>query len=58
LLLNATYEPLAVLSLPRAIKLLLKERVEPATEERITVAGASRLLPVPTALRLKVYVPV
>lgn len=56
LLLNATYEPLAVLSLPRAIKLLLKGRVEPVAEERITVASASRTLTVPTVLRLKVYV--
>ena len=55
LLLNATYEPLAVLSLPRAVKLLLRERVEPAAEERIMVHASARSLAVPQVLRLKVY---
>ena len=39
LLLNATYEPLSVLSLRRAAKLLLKERVEPVATD--TVAADS-----------------
>ncbi len=55
LLLNATYEPLAVLSLPRAVKLLLRGRVEPVAEERILVHGSTRALAVPQVLRLKVY---
>jgi 5-methylcytosine-specific restriction endonuclease McrA len=56
LLLNATYEPLAVLSLPRAVKLLLRGRVEAVAEEKITVSGATRAMAVPQVLRLKVYI--
>lgn len=56
LLLNATYEPLSVLSLRRAAKLLLKERVEPVATESISLAGPERALTIPTVLRLKVYV--
>lgn len=56
LLLNATYEPLAVLSLRRAAKLLLKERVEPVVADRALLVGSSETLAVPTVLRLKVYI--
>jgi 5-methylcytosine-specific restriction endonuclease McrA len=61
LLLNASYEPLAVLSLHRATKLLLRERVEPvadgvATEAVIHINSAERTFAIPTVLRLKVYV--
>lgn len=55
LLLNATYEPLAVLSVRRAAKLLLRERVEPVAGESFSLAGLSYVLPIPTVLRLKVY---
>jgi hypothetical protein len=41
LLLNASYEPLAVLSLPHAVSLLLRERVEPVTEEQLTLRGSA-----------------
>ena len=52
LVLNATYEPLSVVSVQRAIVLLLKEKAEliEATEERLHAARAS--LPVPLVIRL------
>jgi 5-methylcytosine-specific restriction endonuclease McrA len=56
LLLNASYEPLAVLSLPHAVNLLLRGRVEPAADEERTVASAISRLAVPEVLRLKHYV--
>src|SRR5512138_2234827 len=56
LLLNASYEPLAVLSLPHAVNLLLRDRVEPAVLEQVAVHAASRRLDVPEVLRLKHYV--
>ena len=61
LLLNATYEPLSVLSLRRAAKLLLKERVEPvatdtAAADSIPLVSPERTLTIPTVLRLKFYV--
>ncbi len=56
LLLNASYEPLAVVSLSRAVNLLLRERVEPATDEQLTLQTATRGMVVPEVLRLKHYV--
>jgi 5-methylcytosine-specific restriction endonuclease McrA len=56
LLLNASYEPLAVVSLSRAVNLLLRERVEPATDEKLTVQTATSGMVVPEVLRLKHYV--
>ena len=56
LLLNATYEPLSVLSLRRAAKFILKERVEPVATENISLVGPDQTLPVPTVLRLKLYI--
>ena len=58
LVLNATYEPLNVIPLRRAILLLLKEKAEvvEATRERLR---AERLdLEVPSVIRLVTYVPV
>jgi 5-methylcytosine-specific restriction endonuclease McrA len=55
LLLNASYEPLKVLTLARAVKLLMRDRVEPVGEDRITVSGAAATLAVPQVLRLKIY---
>ncbi len=55
LLLNATYEPLSVLSLRRAAKLLLGERVEPVAMDSIPLAGPSRTLRISTVLRLRLY---
>ncbi len=56
LLLNASYEPLAVLSLPRAVNLLLRQRVDPVAEAHVTVKTADSGLTVPEVLRLKHYV--
>jgi 5-methylcytosine-specific restriction endonuclease McrA len=56
LLLNASYEPLAVLSLSHAVSLLLRDRVEAAVEEQVLVNSASRGLAVPEVIRLKHYV--
>ena len=56
LLLNATYEPLSVLSLRRAAKLLLKERAEPVAADSVPLVGPERTLSIPTVLRLKFYV--
>ena len=56
LLLNASYEPLAVLSLPHAVNLLLRERVEPVTEEQLVVRTADSGMAVSEVLRLKHYV--
>ncbi len=57
LLLNATYEPLSILSLRRAARLLLKERAEPVvTEPIVPLASPERTLEIPTVLRLKFYV--
>jgi 5-methylcytosine-specific restriction endonuclease McrA len=56
LLLNATFEPLSVLSLRRAAKLLLKERAEPVAADSVPLVGPERTLSIPTVLRLKFYV--
>lgn len=56
LLLNATYEPLAVLSLRRAAKLLLKERAEAVAADSVSLAGPECALAIPTVLRLRYYV--
>lgn len=56
LVLNATYEPLSIVSVRRAIILLLKDKAEmlEATEERIRSAHLS--LPIPSVIRLVYYV--
>ncbi|MEA3407692.1 MAG: HNH endonuclease [Chloroflexota bacterium] len=56
LLLNATYEPLNVVSVRRAIVLLLKEKAEilEAAEQRIRAAEFS--MPKPLVIRLVYYV--
>ncbi|OIO95824.1 MAG: HNH endonuclease [Anaerolineae bacterium CG2_30_64_16] len=56
LVLNATYEPLSVVSVQRAIILLLKEKAElvEATEERLHAARTS--VPVPLVIRLVYFV--
>jgi len=56
LVLNATYEPLSVVSVQRALVLLLKEKAEliEAAEERLHAAHIS--LPVPLVIRLVYYV--
>ena len=56
LVLNATYEPLSVVSMRRAVVLLLKEKAEilEATEREIHAANVS--LPTPLVIRLVYYV--
>ncbi len=56
LLLNASYEPLAVIPQRRAMSLMLRERVEPATEEGVTIQGTSGNLTVPSVVRLRCYI--
>ncbi|MEZ4867587.1 MAG: HNH endonuclease [Caldilineaceae bacterium] len=56
LLLNASYEPLAVIPLKRAVSLLLRDRVDAVTDELVTVQGASDTLALPNVLRLRRYV--
>ncbi len=56
LVLNATYEPLNIVSVRRAIVLLLKDKAEilEAANERIRAANMS--LPMPVVIRLVYYV--
>lgn len=56
LVLNATYEPLSVISVKRAIVLLLKEKAEllEATEARLRAERIS--IPVPLVIRMVYYV--
>ena len=56
LVLNATYEPLSIVSVQRALVLLLKEKAEliESAEERLHAARTS--LPVPLVIRLVYYV--
>jgi 5-methylcytosine-specific restriction endonuclease McrA len=56
LVLNATYEPLSVVSLRRAVVLLLKEKAEilEAAEQRVRAAHLS--FPTPLVIRLVYYV--
>ncbi|MHB1296371.1 MAG: HNH endonuclease [Anaerolineae bacterium] len=56
LVLNATYEPLSVVSVRRAIVLLLKDKAEllEAADQSIRSSGLS--LPVPSVIRLVYYV--
>lgn len=56
LLLNASYEPLAVITRRRAVSLLLKGRVEAACSEAVEIQGAANPLPIPTVIRLRRYV--
>jgi 5-methylcytosine-specific restriction endonuclease McrA len=46
---------LTVVTLARAVKLLLRGRAEAVSDERITVASAAETLAVPQVLRLKIY---
>lgn len=56
LLLNASYEPLAVVSLRHAVNLLLRERVEPVVEAHAILCSVDSGIAVPEVLRLKRYV--
>lgn len=56
LLLNATYEPLSVLSLRRAAKLVLNERVDAVADDAFPLVGREQTLEVASVLRLRLYV--
>lgn len=56
LLLNASYEPLAIVPQRRAISLMLRGRVEAATEEMLTIKSAAANLNIPVVIRLRRYV--
>jgi len=56
LVLNATYEPLSVVSVRRAIVLLLKEKAELLEAAEQEIRAASYSLPMPLVIRLVYYV--
>ena len=56
LLLNASYEPLNVITQRRALALILRGRVDAATEATTEIGTASRVFALPTVLRLRRYV--
>jgi 5-methylcytosine-specific restriction endonuclease McrA len=56
LVLNATYEPLSVVSLKRAIVLLLKEKAEIIEAAEAVLRSEHLSLPVPLVIRLVYYV--
>ena len=56
LLLNASYAPLSVIPLRRALSLIARGCVEPATEETVTIQGSSQSIHLPTVIRLHRYV--
>ena len=56
LLLNASYEPLSVIPYRRAMSLLMRERVDAATEETIPLRGVSNTLHIPRVIRLRRYI--
>lgn len=56
LLLNASYEPLSIIPQRRALSLLLRGRVDAATEDELTIRGSSTTLRIPTVIRLRRYI--
>lgn len=56
LLLNVSYEPLAIIPLRRAVSLLLRDKVDAATADTIRVPGPSNTLNIPTVIRLRYYI--
>jgi 5-methylcytosine-specific restriction endonuclease McrA len=56
LVLNATYEPLNVVPIRRAVVLLLKEKAEILEESEQRIHSAGLWLPVPRVIRLVYYV--
>ena len=56
LLLNASYEPLAIIPRRRAVSLMLRGRVDAATEEALAIRTTAVSLQIPTVLRLRRYV--
>lgn len=58
LLLNASYEPMRILSLKRAINLVLQDKAEVVEESDEAVRSQRISIPVPLVIRLKSYVKV
>lgn len=58
LLLNASYEPLRIISTKRAVVLLLQEKAEVVEEGSDEYHSASASVPVPEVIRLKYFVQV
>ncbi|MBN1875377.1 MAG: HNH endonuclease [Anaerolineae bacterium] len=56
LLLNASYEPMAIITLRRALSLMIRGRVEAACDESVTLQGSSTNLHIPVVIRLRYYV--
>ncbi len=56
LVLNATYEPLSVVSGRRAALLVLDERATPVVESSAYLRSATVCLPIPSVVRLRYYV--
>lgn len=56
LLLNASYEPLTIIPQRRAMSLLLRGRVDAATQETVKIQGVSDSLQIPIVLRLRRYI--
>ena len=56
LLLNASFEPLCVVSVRRAVVLVLKEKAEIVAPQRRRVPLRARRIPVPTVIRLVHFV--
>lgn len=56
LLLNASYEPLTVIPMRRAISLMLRDRVMSASEDALIMRGESYEFEIPRVLRLRKYV--
>ena len=56
LLLNASYEPLTVIPQRRAISLMLRGRVDAATDEAVALRSTHSVFEIPHVLRLRKYV--
>ena len=56
LLLNASYEPLGVITKRRALSLLIRERVDGVTDDVKAIRTTAETLPIPAVLRLRRYV--
>lgn len=56
LLLNASFSPLSVIPMRRALSLIARGCVEAATEETISIQGVSRPFHLPAVIRLQRYV--
>ncbi len=56
LLLNLSYEPLAVITHKRAASLMMRGRVEGVCDEAIMLQGVSSTLRIPSVVRLRRYI--